>query len=418
MARVVSRALAAVITAALGVAACSAAPVEADADEAAATGSGGPADPKASAPTRTVLANLRAFDFASADPFDHRIVLGQQDADTSNRAAIDMQSFASDVQSLAGRPPALVSYEVSQAYRGATTMFDPAAFAEGRGALRELVLDKHARGVLVSLVWHMRCPKASASLPDKYAPSECPRDYALEELLEQKPDGSRGAHFAEWRAMLDAFAELLWSLKDARGELVPVQIRPFHEHTGGWFWWGRQNGAEAYRAAWREMVTYLRDGRGLHNALWVYSPAAPSDRAMRDAGGRFEDFYPGDRYVDVIAFDRYDHGDGSFAAGYAGDLREVGAFARAHGKVAAVAEVGRDQSRLAADPDWFTRDMLEPLRGRAFAYVALWRNAPWEKFVPEPGDGPVARDFTAMARDGAVLLAGAHDLYRPLHVGP
>lgn len=64
--------------------------------------------------------------------------------------------------------------------------------------------------------------------------------------------------------------------------------------------------------------------------------------------------------------------------------------------------------------------MLEPLkaRGRKFAYVALWRNAPWEKFVPEPGDRAIAEDFKRMSSDGAAVFAGKHDLYKPLHVGP
>ena len=74
---------------ALGATAC-AAPSdrdEAGSSEAAATGTTGalPADPSATAATRTVLANLHAFDFGSPDPFDHRILLGQQEADVSNR---------------------------------------------------------------------------------------------------------------------------------------------------------------------------------------------------------------------------------------------------------------------------------------------------------------------------------------------
>jgi mannan endo-1,4-beta-mannosidase len=214
--------------------------------------------------------------------------------------------------------------------------------------------------------------------------------------------------------MLDALTDFLWSLKDERGELIPVQLRPFHEFTGKWFWWGRDNGGTSYAAVWREMVTYLRQGRGLHNALWVFCPAAPSD------GGNFERFYPGDDYVDVVAFDRYDLHDGGFARGYEADLRQVGAFARTHKKVAAVAEVGVDLGRGSVDPAWFTRSMLAPLTapGRSFAYVALWRNAPWEKFVPEPGDGAIADDFKRMATDRAALLGGEHDLYTPLHAGP
>jgi hypothetical protein len=55
-------------------------------------------------------------------------------------------------------------------------------------------------------------------------------------------------------------------------------------------------------------------------------------------------------------------------------------------------------------------------RARGFAYVAFWRNAPWEKFIPEPTDGALASDFKSMASDDAMLFAGTHDLYQPLHL--
>jgi len=387
---------------------------EVDAEDAAseeAATTAGPSDPRATTATRVVHQNLRAFDFQSGDPFDHRVLLGQQEPDVSNRASYGGGPVRSDVEALGGRLPAVVSYELSNVTRGSTTPFDRAAFAAGRGALRELVLDKHRQGILTSFVWHLRCPKTRVTDPDRFAPADCPPDMRMEELLERKADGTRGAHFDAWRGMLDELAELLWSLKDERGELVPVLVRPFHEHTGGWFWWGRDNAPDVYARVWREMVTYLRDGRGLHSALWVYCPAAPSERSLRG----MESYYPGDAYVDVVAFDRYDLGDGSFARGYAADLDLVGTFARRHGKLAAVAEIGRDLLHLPADPTWFTRAILAPLEGRSFAYVGLWRNAPWEKFVPEPGDGAIADDFRRMATDPRVLASGRHDLYRPLH---
>lgn len=380
-----------------------------EADEAAIAGVAA-ADPNATLATRAVLANLRSFDLRSANPWDRRVLFGQQEYDTSNRAAHGLAKVASDVEQVAGKQPGLVSYELSSAYPGSTSVFDRAGFAAGRPALRELILDKRRRGILTSLVWHLRCPKARSTLPDKYSPADCPADYTLAELLERKPDGSRGAHFDEWKGMLDELAELLWSLKDERGALAPVLLRPFHEFTGEWFWWGRSNAPETYAAVWRHMVTYLREGRGLHNVLWVFCPAAPTERHLSG----YERYYPGDAFVDVVSFDRYDRGAG-FAEGFADDLDTIGAFARAHGKVAAVAEVGRDLVGLPRAPTWFTRSLLGPLKTRSFGYVALWRNAPWEKFAPEPSDAEIASDFKSMTNDEAVLLAGKHDLYRPLH---
>jgi mannan endo-1,4-beta-mannosidase len=372
-----------------------------------------PADPKATAITRAVLENLGTFDLESKTAFDRRVLLGQQDPDVSNRNAYGLDVVPSDMVSLVGQTPGLVGYDLGTVDRGATNMFDRAAFAAGRGKLRERIIDKRRRGILVSLVWHMRCPKASATEPDKYAPSECPSDYSMDELLERKADGRKGAHFDAWKGMLDELAELLWSLKDDDGQLIPVQIRPFHEFTGGWFWWGRNNDGATYAAVWRHMVTYLREGRGLHNALWVFCPAAPTERSLSG----YEAFYPGDAFVDVVAFDRYDLGDGRFLRGYQDDLAEVSAFAKRHGKLAAVAEVGLDLNRRgpSSDPTWFTASMLAPLRTHSMAYVALWRNAPWEKFIPEPGDGAIAEDLKRVAASNEVLMGGRYNLYRPLH---
>jgi mannan endo-1,4-beta-mannosidase len=178
------------------------------------------------------------------------------------------------------------------------------------------------------------------------------------------------------------------------------------------FWWGADNDPATYARAWRDMVDYLRRGRGLHDVLWVFCPAGPTG-----AAARFDAFYPGDAYVDVVAFDRYDFADRRFARPFADDLRIVSTFARAHGKVAAVAEVGREMTRQSIDPTWFGKTLLDPLKDPAnkIAYVGLWRNAPWEKFVPDDTDDAPADDLRTFTSSSAVLMSGVHDLYSPLH---
>ena len=53
-----------------------------------------------------------------------------------------------------------------------------------------------------------------------------------------------------------------------------------------------------YALLWQYTVHYLRDVRGVHNALYVYAPNAPFSSA-RD----YLDRYPGDAYADVFGFD-------------------------------------------------------------------------------------------------------------------
>ncbi len=369
-----------------------------------------PSDPAASGVTRNVMAQLAA---------PGGLILGQEEEDVSSVRVNGLDRTSSDFATLGSAPPALVSYELSHLHKASKTMFDREAFRGGASKLRELVREKRRRGVLVSLVWHMRCPKASASDPDRYRPDDCPA-YKLEEFLPRKQNGQVGALSGEWHAMLDELAAMLATFVDDAGKTIPVQLRPFHEFTGDWFWWGRQNDPRTYRAVWIDMVERVR-ARGAHQALWVFCPDKPTDAWQVSRGGDFEAYYPGDRHVDVIGFDRYDAHDGTFAAGYAADLLRIGAFAEAHHKIAAVTEVGLDLGRhgVGADPSWFTRAMAAPLletpAGRRFSYVALWRNAPWEKYVPEPGDGAVAEDFRTMTRDPRLVLDDdRRDLYAPV----
>lgn len=54
---------------------------------------------------------------------------------------------------------------------------------------------------------------------------------------------------------------------------VPVLFRPWHEHTGSWFWWGEKLCTpEEYKALWHMTVDILRSD-GVDNALYAYSPA-------------------------------------------------------------------------------------------------------------------------------------------------
>jgi hypothetical protein len=73
---------------------------------------------------------------------------------------------------------------------------------------------------------------------------------------------------------------------------VPVLWRPLHEAEGQWFWWGAK-GPEAFKKLWRLTFQRLTGVHKLHNLIWVYT-----------AGTKME-WYPGDRYVDIVGVDSY-----------------------------------------------------------------------------------------------------------------
>ncbi|KYF57259.1 hypothetical protein BE08_21285 [Sorangium cellulosum] len=65
----------------------------------------------------------------------------------------------------------------------------------------------------------------------------------------------------------------------------PIVLRPFHEHTGAWFWWGQPywncgallgddqavTGPDAYRAAYRTFAEALLGEPGMENVIFAYS---------------------------------------------------------------------------------------------------------------------------------------------------
>lgn len=89
-----------------------------------------------------------------------------------------------------------------------------------------------------------------------------------------------------------SLAKLAGYLQQLQDQNIPVLFRPLHEASGGWFWWGTKTG-EDYVDLWKYVYNYLT-GAGIHNLLWVWTSC------LDDA-----DWYPGDEYVDFIAYDWY-----------------------------------------------------------------------------------------------------------------
>lgn len=86
---------------------------------------------------------------------------------------------------------------------------------------------------------------------------------------------------------------------------IPILWRPLHEAQGNWneafggtswykawFWWGI-DGPEACAELWRVMYKRMVEYHGLNNLIWVYNT------------GDSMQWYPGDEYVDIVAYDFY-----------------------------------------------------------------------------------------------------------------
>jgi len=110
---------------------------------------------------------------------------------------------------------------------------------------------------------------------------------------------------------------LLGFAKQSASWKRPFMIRFAHEMNIERYHWGTKKegyGPESphiYRRMFRYVVTIFQKA-GAQNVLWVFCPNSESvPNASYDPGAswnRIEDYYPGDKYVDVLGIDGYNWG--------------------------------------------------------------------------------------------------------------
>ena len=186
-------------------------------------------------------------------------------------------------------------------------------------------------GSLVTLMWHM-CPPGMGQTCDwKRDVQSHLTDRQWAELVTPGSPLERA-----WTAQIDVLVPFLRQLQD-RG--VEVLWRPVHELNDTWAWWGGRPGPNGSLRLFQIMHDHLA-AQGLTNLIWVWS--------VKDvATASFADYYPGDRYVDVVALDSWMAPFPSTAV-----YEQVGQVA--HGKPMALAEVGTlpSPAQLAQQPKW------------------------------------------------------------------
>lgn len=296
----------------------------------------------------------------------------------------DTELVRSDVKDVCGHYPAILGLDLGGIEVGDTHNLDGNDFA----LMREAAVKHHARGGLVSLSWHLRNPLTGGDSWDISS------DQVVASIL---PGGEKHDEFVQW---MDRAADWILSLKAEDGSQIPVLWRPWHEHSGSWFWWGRRLCTdEQYNALWRMNYEHFR-ARGLEDdVVWTISP-----NYMDDHFEQWETRYPGDDCVDVIGLDCYaspDH-EGYIRQMRAG-LGSLQRFCEAHGKILAVTETGLESL---LDPAWWTGTLSEAIRDFPVSYVLTWRNAsdkPTHFYAPFTGQAS-AEDFAAWIRQNNISM--------------
>jgi mannan endo-1,4-beta-mannosidase len=345
---------------------------------------GGLVDPEATPETRALFANLRRL--------QGRGVLFGHESDLAYGVTWRDQPGRSDVREVAGAYPAVYGWDVNTLFGRRPSNGGAAA---GIARLRAWIAEGYARGGVITMEWHQDNFVSGGNAWDTTR--------AVAAIL---PGGARhAAYLARLDTVADFFNTLRARDRHGRETLVPVIFRPFHEMSGGWFWWGGTHRTpEEFVALWRMTVDRLR-ARGVHNLLYAYS----TDVFTSDVD--YLRHYPGDAYADVLGFDDYQSVRSPASRELlAMRLRTVVALGDARGKVAALTETG-----VEAIPDslWWTGTLLPALRAdsltRRIAYILVWRNAnratdrPNHFFAPYPGQASAA-DFVRFRRDPYVLF--------------
>lgn len=85
-----------------------------------------------------------------------------------------------------------------------------------------------------------------------------------------------------------------------------VYIRFAHEFNGNWYNWGgpvNNNSPAKFKRMWRHVVDVFRS-EGARNVKWVWSPLVEDPQYAP----RFERYWPGSRYVDVMGLSGFNWG--------------------------------------------------------------------------------------------------------------
>ncbi|MFC4245378.1 glycoside hydrolase family 26 protein [Gryllotalpicola reticulitermitis] len=363
-----------------------------------------PVDPALTPQARGFFDRLHAVTGTAA-------LFGQQDALAYGRRWSRGHIGRSDVRDTVGAHPAVLGFDLGRIELDEVANLDGVLFDD----IVAWIQEGHANGCLITLSWHSVNPLTRGGYGENTAPNS---------VAAVLPHGSHHAEFLHW---LDRVSSFNSRLVDSAGEAIPIVFRPFHEHSGSWFWWGIGDGdhpgsasPDEFAELWRMTVRQLRDKRGQHNLLYAISP----DRSRLSLDRFVEQYlrgYPGDEWVDVLGIDNYfDTGRADnpirpeqHLANFVATLEQVAALAQARGKLAAQTEVG-NAGELTGNPDdpwtgFLARAATSTALTRRILWYLVWRNAP----VPTGGnslgtptpDEATANDFRQLAQSSFIRFA-------------
>lgn len=281
----------------------------------------------------------------------------------------------SDVKSVVGDYPAVMGFDLGRIELGNEKNIDNVSFEK----IRQEIIRQYQRGGMITMSWHMNNPLTNGDAWDVKK-----GENAVASVL---PDGQNHDKFLRW---LQSAADFFNSLKTEDGTKIPIVFRPWHEHTGSWFWWGKDLcSPEEYQLLWKMTVDFMQE-KGVNNLLYAYSPD------IQGPGQIYMERYPGDEYVDILGLDGYHRDNETGIESFQNSLNTILSFMTDEGKKRnkpiALTETGLEAIPIA---NWWTGVLLPIVGKYPISYVMVWRNAREREnhyYAPYPGQKSAA-DF-------------------------
>lgn len=252
----------------------------------------------------------------------------------ANLPAISSDAFKANMDSLvitdSTAPPPIFSMK---------PQFLDITLEEARDMTIQEIKARHAEGHIITLMWHGCYPTEGDCCEGSsiWAMENRPSPEEWDNLVTEDTELNDA-----WKKNADKIADYLKQLQDAD---IPVLWRPYHEMNGVWFWWCNHRGEQGFKRLWIMMYDYFTNHHKLNNLIWVWNTNAPRD-IPGDEAWPYEDFFPGNEYIDILAADVYRN---DYKQSHHDQLVALG-----KGKPVALGEVGEipTQEILQQQPQW------------------------------------------------------------------